>query len=65
MDMLKSYGAHATRVIPQLEETIDYFENFEKDFPKRLSQDKANVVRKAIEEIKASKERPPLTEISA
>jgi hypothetical protein len=64
MKMLEAYGAHAQRVIPQLEATAKYFENDEPDFPKRLSLDKATVVREAIKQIKASKERPPLIRIS-
>ena len=60
MELLVSYGAHASRVIPSLKETIHYFENDEPDFPKRLSLQKAQVVKDAIAEIKASQERPEL-----
>ena len=60
MDLLKTYGAHGERVIPDLEKTIHYFENDEPDFPKRLSLQKAQVVKETIEAIKASDERPEL-----
>jgi len=62
-NMLKRYGAHARRAIPKLERAIDYFENEEKDFPKRLSQQKADDVRKAIEEIKQLTEKPELVDL--
>ena len=65
MNLLKSYGAHAQRATPLLEDAIDYFENKEKDFPKRLGKLKAEVVRDAIKEIKASKERPKLISIKS
>ncbi|MGI9244418.1 MAG: DUF6288 domain-containing protein, partial [Verrucomicrobiales bacterium] len=64
MEMLKSYGAHAQRVIPHLEETATYFETSEEGFPKRLSLGKAKVVRETIGEIKASMERAELIQIS-
>jgi len=60
MELLKNYGAHAQRVIPDLEKTANYYQNDEKDFPKTLSQLKAKIVREGIEEIKASKKRPKL-----
>ena len=60
MRMLESYGAHAQRVIPQLEATADYFEQDEQDFPKKLSREKASVVRESIRKIAASNEMPPL-----
>ncbi|MFK7909965.1 MAG: acetylesterase, partial [Akkermansiaceae bacterium] len=65
MELMKSYGAHGKRVIPMLEDAIDYFENKEKDFPKRLSMQKAQAVRDTIKEIKASKERPKLISIKS
>jgi len=66
MDMLKNYGVHAQRVIPHLEEAVRYFENDEhkKGYPKKNSLLKAEIVRQAIKEIKASKQRPPLIRIS-
>lgn len=63
MNMLKKYGAHAQRVIPHLEETARYFDGGELSFPRRLSADKAKIVRATIKEIKASKELPKLRKI--
>lgn len=60
MEMLKPYGVHGRRVIDELEAVASYFENDEKDFPKRLSLDKAKAVRDTIEYIKASKDKPRL-----
>ena len=60
MEMLKPYGAHGKRVIDKLEAVAYYFENDEKDFPKRLSLDKAKVVRETIKTIKASTDKPKL-----
>jgi len=66
MEMLKNYGTHAQRVVPHLEETVHYFENDEHKigYPKKNSLMKAEIVRKAIKEIKASKLRPKLIQIS-
>ena len=60
MKMLESYGAHAKRVIPQLEATAIYFENEESDFPKKLSFEKARCVRESIKRITASSDLPTL-----
>ena len=60
MDMLLGYGAHARRVLPELEETARYFEEAEPDFPKRLSLDKARRVRETMAAIEASSDRPRL-----
>ena len=64
LKMIESYGTHAKRVVPQLEKHIQYFENEEKNFPKKLSKDKANEVRKTIEKINAATKTPKLQEIS-
>lgn len=61
--LLNNYGAHAQRAIPSLEKSIHYFENEEKDFPKALSLQKAEMVRKAIEQIKAAKDQPELLKL--
>jgi hypothetical protein len=63
LDMLKRYGAHAQRAIPRLELAIDYFENQEQNFPRRLSLQKAEMVREAIREIKQMTEKPELVEL--
>ena len=60
MEMLKTYGAHGKRVIDKLEAVAYYFENEEKDFPRRLSLGKAKLVRETIKEIKASTDKPKL-----
>ena len=60
LEMLKSYGAHAQRAIPLLEESIQYFENDEPDIPRHMSLQKAQNVRDAIREIKAATDRPEL-----
>jgi hypothetical protein len=60
LELLASYGAHAQRVIPQLEAHIRYFENEETDFPKPLSLQKAQAVRDAITAIKAANDKPEL-----
>ncbi len=65
LKMLESYGAHAQRVIPRLEETIDYFENREEGFPRNLSKGKAQAVRETIERIRASEEMPKLIYLSS
>ncbi len=60
MEMLKAYGAHGKRVIPQLEETANYFEHQETDFPRNLSREKAKVVRETIAAIQVATEMPEL-----
>jgi hypothetical protein len=60
MEMLKSYGSHAKRVIPQLEATAKYFETAEEGFPRNLSRQKAALVRETIKEINASTDEPKL-----
>ena len=65
LKMVESYGSHAKRVIPMLEKHIHYFENEEQNFPKKLSKDKANEVRKAIERIKSATKKPQLMYLSS
>jgi len=60
MEMLKTYGAHGKRVIPQLEAVANYFENEEKDFPHHLSLRKAEFVRKTVASIEVSIDEPQL-----
>ena len=60
LDILKSYGAHAQRVVPDLQRVADYFENEEERFPKKLSLGKAQSVREAIAVIRLSTDRPEL-----
>lgn len=51
---------HGKRVIPQLEETANYFEHQETDFPRNLSREKAKVVRETIAAIQVATEMPEL-----
>jgi hypothetical protein len=61
--ILLGYGAHAKSIIPELEQIADYFENGEENFPRRLSLQKAKVVRETIRAIEASDEYPELIRI--
>ncbi len=63
MTLLEGYGAHAKRVIPQLEAHAKFFENDEPDFPRRLSRGKARLVRETIAKIKASQDEPTLVHL--
>lgn len=63
LEMLKRYGAHAQRAIPELEKAARYFENEEEDFPKQISLRKAEMVRKAIAEIRTLTGEPELVEL--
>jgi hypothetical protein len=63
MTALLSYGAQAQTVIPELNRIADYFENEEKDFPRKLMKQKAAAVRQAIRTIEASKDSPELKHI--
>jgi hypothetical protein len=60
LEILKSYGAEAQRVVPQLKETATEWDKGEVDFPKQLSKRKAKAIREAIEFIQASTDRPEL-----
>ena len=63
MQVLLSYGGHAKSTIPELRRIADYFENDEKNFPRKLSLDKARAVRQTVQAIEASKEYPELIRI--
>ncbi len=63
MELLLSYGAHAQSTILELKRIADFFAGGEKNFPKKLSLQKAEVVRETISAIQASKERPELISI--
>jgi len=60
MKILLSYGAHAKSTVPELKRIADRFQKGEKNFPRRLSLQKAKVVRETIREIEASDEYPEL-----
>jgi hypothetical protein len=63
MKILLSYGAHAKSAIPELKQIADYFEKDEKNFPRRLSLEKARAIRETIRAIGASPEYPDLMRI--
>jgi len=63
MKILLSYGARAKSAIPELKQIADDFGKGEKNFPRKLSLDKAKAVREAIRTIEASDEYPELTRI--
>jgi hypothetical protein len=64
MEMLKSYGAHGKRVIPELKAATVHFENGERNYPRHLSRGKAKLVRETIKTIEASIDKPELISIN-
>lgn len=61
IEILLQYGAHGQKYIPELAKFADDIErNGERNFPNRLSKDKARMIREAIEKIKASTDKPEL-----
>lgn len=66
LEILRSYGAHAKRTIPELEELATQFAAGKPSyFPEHLSQRKADDVRKTIQYLEETEERPELITISA
>ncbi len=63
MNILLLYGAHAKSAVPELKQIADNFEDGEKGFPRRLSRDKAKVVRETIVSIEGSKDYPELMDL--
>lgn len=63
LKILLQYEAAAKPFLPRLEEIAADFDDGEPDFPRRLSRDKAAMVREAIEKIKASTTTPELAEL--
>jgi hypothetical protein len=63
MKILLEYGGRAKAVVQQLEEIASYFDGGEPDFPRKLSRDKAEVVRETIRAIQASDHFPELIRI--
>ena len=63
MKILLGYGTHAKTIIPELEKIALYFEQEEKDFPKKLGLQKANSVRDAIKAIESSTDTPSLIKL--
>jgi hypothetical protein len=60
LKILLSYGSRAKPLIPELQQIADTFAKGEVDFPMRLSQQKAEMIREAIREIESSTEAPEL-----
>ncbi len=63
LDDLRTYGVHAKRTIPQLEQLAAGFDNGEPGFPKQLSKQKAEDVRATIKYLKTTDKSPELIEI--
>ena len=63
LKILMQYGASSQVAVPHLTETAALFDKGEVDFPKKLSKQKADAVRKAIADIEASSEKVPLLKI--
>ena len=63
LEILLLYGANAKRVIPDLKQMAQKFDEGEIDFPKQLSRQKAKAVREAIKKIEASEDLMPLKQI--
>ena len=62
--IFQTYGVHAQAVIPQLEKIAISFDEGEENFPKKLSRDKAQMIRDAIEAIKTTTENPKLIKVN-
>ena len=63
MKILLTYGAQAKSATADLEQIAKTFEKGEKNFPMRLSLDKAKIVRETIRAIEVSEEYPELIRI--
>ncbi|MFK7851493.1 MAG: DUF6288 domain-containing protein [Akkermansiaceae bacterium] len=64
LKVLRSYGVHAKRTIPELQELADNFAAGKPSyFPKHLSKNKAQYVRETIEFLEKTEDRPELINI--
>jgi hypothetical protein len=64
LEVLRTYGVHAKRTIPELKELAEYFAgNNPPYFPNHLSQRKAQNVRETIKFLEKTEERPELINI--
>jgi len=63
MDILRTYGARAKPMIPQLQQMADTISKGEKQFPMNLSLQKAQVIRETILKIEASTDSAELIRI--
>jgi len=64
LSILLTYGAHAKAVIPELDKAAAFFEAGERNFPPKLSLQKAAAIQEAIKTIQASEDRPELIHIN-
>lgn len=60
LSILQCYGAHAQAFIPELEKIAASWEEGEPDYPMPLSKQKVQMLRDAVQAIKASNDRPEL-----
>ncbi|WP_233246072.1 DUF6288 domain-containing protein [Coraliomargarita sinensis] len=64
LEVLQTYGVHARRTIPELEELADYFAAGKPTyFPEHLSKGKAEDVREAIEYLQNTDDKPELMKV--
>jgi hypothetical protein len=63
LSILQSYGAHAQAFIPEIEKIAASWEGGEPDYPMHLSKEKVQMLRDAVQAIKAANERPELIRI--
>ena len=63
LNYLVGYGAHAQRIIPQLEQVAEEMEANDAKRRERARRHDGKLVREAIEKIKASTDRPELIQI--
>lgn len=65
MDILCRYGTRAKPMIPQLQQMADTISKGEAQFPMKLSQDKAQVIRETIRKIEAATDNPELIRLKS
>jgi hypothetical protein len=64
LEVLRTYGVHAKRTIPELKELADHFAAGNPPyFPEHLSQRKARDIRETIEFLEKTEKRPTLMEV--
>ncbi|YCM42910.1 DUF6288 domain-containing protein [Verrucomicrobiaceae bacterium 227] len=64
LKILLTYGVHGKAVLPKLEEIAASFDEGEEKFPKKLSLEKAQMIRDAIKAIKSSTGNPKLIRVN-
>ena len=58
--LLLKYGTHAKSSIPALKKTVAFFAAGEKNFPKKLSLQKAKILEETIQAIESADQTPKL-----